>query len=69
MHICGFGEKCSPDAIEDMPETIAVRAKRLCRLMALEAPSILIQNEAMLLAQAMAVYRFAVSRKEVDTIQ
>ena len=43
---------------------IIIRAGRLCKLMAQEAPQILIINESRLLAQAMAVCRFASEMRE-----
>ncbi len=41
--------------------SVVIRAKRLCRLMELKAPEIIIGSEACLLAQAMAVHRYAKS--------
>ena len=43
---------------------IIIRASRLCKLMAQDAPQIIIDNESRLLAQAMAVGRFAVEMRE-----
>ncbi len=43
---------------------IIIRAGRLCKLMAQEAPQIIIVNESRLLAQAMAVCRFASEMRE-----
>ena len=41
-------------------------ARRLCRLMQLKAPGIIIRNEARTLAAAMALNRFGISRDLVD---
>lgn len=43
---------------------VIIRAKRLCRLMSLEAPDCVINNEAKLLVQAMAVNRFGLSMEK-----
>ena len=43
---------------------VIIRASRLCKLMAQEAPQIIIDNESRLLVQAMAVGRFAAEMKE-----
>lgn len=43
---------------------VIIRAKRLCRLMSLEAPECVINNEAKLLVQAMAVNRFGLSMEK-----
>ncbi|MBR5339051.1 MAG: hypothetical protein IK150_03110 [Lachnospiraceae bacterium] len=48
---------------------IIIRAGRLCKLMAQEAPQIIIVNESRLLAQAMAVGRFAAEMRERKIIQ
>ena len=47
---------------------IIIRAGRLCKLMAQEAPQIIIVNESRLLAQAMAVGRFAAEMREKKII-
>ena len=46
---------------------VIIRASRLCKLMAQDAPQIIIDNESQLLAQAMAVCRFATEMREKKT--
>lgn len=43
-----------------------IHAKRLCRLLSLHAPKILLDNESRTLAMAMALHRFCVSAEPVD---
>ena len=48
---------------------VVIRAKRLCRLMSLKAPEIIINNEANLLAQAMVIHAYCKEMKTVDEIE
>ena len=45
---------------------VIIRAKRVCRLMSLEAPDIILNNEAKLLAQALAINAYAESAEYVS---
>lgn len=45
-----------------------IRAKRVCKLMSLNAPEIIINNEAKLLAQAIAVNRFGDGLERVENV-
>lgn len=45
---------------------VVFHARRLCRLMNLEAPRYVVENEARSLAGAMAINRFGISRERVD---
>ena len=44
---------------------VILRARRLCRLMALEAPEIIIRSEANLFAQALVIHRYC---KEMEIV-
>ena len=48
---------------------VVIRAKRLCRLMSLKAPEIIINNEANLLAQAIAIHACCKEMKTVDDVE
>ena len=48
---------------------VVIRARRLCKLMAIHAPQIIIDNEADLLAQAMAIHGYCRERKTVDDVE
>lgn len=43
-----------------------IRATRLCRLLSLNAPEIVIKNEARLLAAAMVLHKYCISKETVD---
>lgn len=43
-----------------------IRATRLCRLFSLNAPEIVIKNEARLLAAAMVLHKYCTSKETVD---
>ena len=45
---------------------VIIRARRLCRLMALEAPEIIIRGEANLFAQALVVHGYC---KELEIVE
>ncbi len=45
---------------------VIIRARRLCRLMALEAPEIIIRGEANLFAQALVIHRYC---KELEIVE
>ncbi len=47
---------------------VVIRAQRLYKLLSLEAPQIIINHEANLLAQAMVIHNYAKSMKIVDSI-
>lgn len=47
---------------------VVIRAQRLCKLMSLEAPKVIINHEANLLAQAMVIHSYAKSMKIIDSI-
>ncbi len=42
-----------------------IRAKRVCKLMCLQAPEIILNKELCMLAQSMAIHRFAITRDVV----
>lgn len=48
---------------------VVIRAKRLCRLMLLEAPAIVLENEARLLAQAMVIHTYCKEMTIVDDVE
>lgn len=48
---------------------VVIRAKRLCRLMSLKAPNIIINNEANLLAQAMVIHAYCKEMKIIDDVE
>lgn len=48
---------------------VVIRARRLCRLMALGAPTIIIDNEARLLAQAMVIHIYCKDMETVDNVE
>ena len=47
---------------------LIIRAKRLCKLMSLNAPEVIIYDEAKILAQAMAIHDYAKSLVPVEAI-
>ena len=48
---------------------VIIRAKRLCKLLSLNAPAIIVKNEASLLAQAMVIHNYCVSMETVDEVE
>lgn len=48
---------------------VVIRAKRLCRLINLNAPEVIINNESCLLAQAMVVHKYAKSMEVVADVE
>ena len=48
---------------------MVIRAKRLCKLMALKAPEIIINNEANLFAQALVVHIYCKEMEIVETVE
>ena len=48
---------------------VIIRAKRLCKLLSLKAPAIIVNNEASLLAQAMVIHNYCVSMETVDDVE
>ncbi len=49
------------EKIASMHEDVFIRVMRICKLLSMKAPAVLINNDAKLLAQAMVVDRFALS--------
>lgn len=48
---------------------VVIRAKRLCKLLALGAPKIIVDNEANLFAQAMVIHAYCKERTIVDDVE
>lgn len=48
---------------------VIIRARRLCRLMALEAPEIIVQNEANLFAQALVIHTYCREMEVVEDVE
>ena len=48
---------------------VIIRAKRLCRLMALDAPEIIIRGEANLFAQALVIHKYCKELKIVEGVE
>lgn len=48
---------------------VIIRAKRLCKLLSLKAPAIIVNNEASLLAQAMVIHNYCVSMETVNDVE
>ena len=48
---------------------VMIRVKRLCKLLSLNAPTIIVNNEASLLAQAMVIHNYCVSMERVDNVE
>ncbi len=48
---------------------VVIRARRLCRLMSLEAPAIILENEARLLAQAMVIHIYCKNMETVEDVK
>ena len=47
---------------------LIIRAKRLCKLMSLNAPEVIIYDEAKILAQVLAIHDYAKSLVPVEAI-
>ena len=48
---------------------VILRARRLCRLMSLEAPEIIIRSEANLFAQALVIHKYCTEMEIVDEVE
>lgn len=48
---------------------VVIRARRLCKLMSLGAPAVIIENEAVLLAQAIVIHSYCKDMETVDNVE
>ena len=55
--------------VSEVAYDVVVRAQRLCRLLSLGAPEIILRNEANLLAQAMAIHKYCVTMETVREVE
>lgn len=55
--------------VSEVAYDVVIRAKRLCRLLSLGAPAIILRNEASLLAQAMVIRNYCEEMEVVKTVE
>ena len=72
-YIQGLGTMNTSEAQKRIGNNVAaydvvIRAQRVYKLMSMDAPKIIITNEAKLLAQAMVIHDYAESMKIVDSV-
>ena len=48
---------------------VVIRARRLCKLMSLGAPAVIIENEAVFLAQAIVIHSYCKDMETVDNVE